>query len=444
MDSIPARSVFEGDTVSIDVLAYFSDPDGDTLTYTAESSDDAVAAATVSGSVLTLVAVAPGTATTTVTASDPGGLSATREARLNVASADYVVLKGLRITSSGLVNLPGLSVTQCVPVDNLSLSGRVYTVHWSLWEVTQDTVWKAVEDTRKEGQICPYDLNSAEPGEYRMVGEMSVDGLLGRYRTENTVEVAGPLLRDDFHSDASLDDWGASSRAAADVVNGILKLRNTEAETRAYIYRRVVDSDTEDAIPVTNWEAKVRMGRDRTDTRVIFWVIMDHDRFTDFRFEIGSGREVDGQDTNYRLFIWDDDFDGPGEGSWVYYEDFGYGVSGAIKDGRGQFTEMSYSIKGRRLEIKAGGRTIFRMASRLPSGFATDITHVILATSHVDREAGATSLFDWVEVNGDEKVGRMSAIAADRIGRFADRIRALADGKVEAAAGPMTEVKRDR
>ncbi len=73
---IPDRTVHVGDTAALDLSAHFTDPDGDALGHTAESSDPSVAAVSASGSTLTVAALAQGTAAITVTASDPGGLSA--------------------------------------------------------------------------------------------------------------------------------------------------------------------------------------------------------------------------------------------------------------------------------------------------------------------------------------------------------------------------------
>ena len=73
--SIPAQTLTAGTTATVDVAPYFSDPDGDALTYAATTSDAAVTAASVSGSTLTVSGVAAGGATLTVTATDPGGLS---------------------------------------------------------------------------------------------------------------------------------------------------------------------------------------------------------------------------------------------------------------------------------------------------------------------------------------------------------------------------------
>ncbi|WP_420635818.1 Ig-like domain-containing protein [Candidatus Palauibacter sp.] len=65
-----------GDDLTFEVPSYFSDPDGDALSYAAESTDASVATASVSGSTVTITGVAAGSATVTVTARDPAGLTA--------------------------------------------------------------------------------------------------------------------------------------------------------------------------------------------------------------------------------------------------------------------------------------------------------------------------------------------------------------------------------
>ncbi|MDE0249183.1 MAG: Ig-like domain-containing protein [Gammaproteobacteria bacterium] len=76
--SIPAQTVEVGQTVALEVSTYFTDPDGDPLSYAASSSDPAVAAVAVSGAMVTVTALAKGSVTVTVMATDPGGLSATQ------------------------------------------------------------------------------------------------------------------------------------------------------------------------------------------------------------------------------------------------------------------------------------------------------------------------------------------------------------------------------
>ncbi|WP_419862126.1 Ig-like domain-containing protein [Candidatus Palauibacter sp.] len=83
--AIPDQMVVEGQTVAVDISASFSDPDGDTLTYVATTSNAGVVSVGLSGRTLTLTAVADGAAAVTVRASDPGGLSASQSFAVEVA-----------------------------------------------------------------------------------------------------------------------------------------------------------------------------------------------------------------------------------------------------------------------------------------------------------------------------------------------------------------------
>ncbi|MYA63653.1 MAG: hypothetical protein F4Y21_03165, partial [Gemmatimonadetes bacterium] len=76
--TIPDETVEVGEPITVDLSPYFTDPDGDPLTYTARSSNTSVARVSVSGSVVTITAIAKGTASITTTATDNEGLSATQ------------------------------------------------------------------------------------------------------------------------------------------------------------------------------------------------------------------------------------------------------------------------------------------------------------------------------------------------------------------------------
>ena len=78
--------VVEGQTVTIDISAAFSDPDGDALSHTAATSNAGVATVAVSGTELSVTGVSQGAAAVTVTASDPGGLSASQSFAVEVAA----------------------------------------------------------------------------------------------------------------------------------------------------------------------------------------------------------------------------------------------------------------------------------------------------------------------------------------------------------------------
>ncbi len=84
VDTIGPLEVFVGDSVAIPLSPYFADADGDTLSFSAESSDtDAVAVSASRGAAL-ISGRAPGTASVAVTASDPGGLSASLDFAVTV------------------------------------------------------------------------------------------------------------------------------------------------------------------------------------------------------------------------------------------------------------------------------------------------------------------------------------------------------------------------
>ena len=76
--TLPDRTLAQDGALDLDVSRAFVDPDGDMLTYTVSSSAPQVLTARAAGAVVTLTAVGEGTATIRVTATDPGGLSATQ------------------------------------------------------------------------------------------------------------------------------------------------------------------------------------------------------------------------------------------------------------------------------------------------------------------------------------------------------------------------------
>ena len=63
---------------------YFRDPDGDALTYRVSSTIPSIAAASVSGNIVTIAGVSRGRVTLTLTARDPAGLTATQTVAVSV------------------------------------------------------------------------------------------------------------------------------------------------------------------------------------------------------------------------------------------------------------------------------------------------------------------------------------------------------------------------
>ena len=76
---IPDQTLEEGGgAVTVDLTPYFTDVDGDALSYAAVSSDESAVTVAVAGATLTLSPFVTGTAMVTVTAADPDGLTATQ------------------------------------------------------------------------------------------------------------------------------------------------------------------------------------------------------------------------------------------------------------------------------------------------------------------------------------------------------------------------------
>ena len=101
-DTIPPQNLTEGDTVTLDVSGNFSDPDGDELTFTVESTNTNAATATIDGSVVTIIAVAEGMAIVAVTATDPDDAFALQEVMVTVEAANRAPVAVGTIPDAGL------------------------------------------------------------------------------------------------------------------------------------------------------------------------------------------------------------------------------------------------------------------------------------------------------------------------------------------------------
>ena len=135
---------------------------------------------------------------------------------------DYTPLEGLRV-SDGRIQYLFFSAGQCISISNTTLNGVTYTVHTSKWQMRSGSAWVDVPGTEREGEVCSYSPTS--PGEYRLVAEVSINGVRGYYSSENTLIVEGeppgegesPAGTESF----SIPDrgaWSATSGGAAETV----------------------------------------------------------------------------------------------------------------------------------------------------------------------------------------------------------------------------------
>ena len=86
--TIRPELIVAGQSVRWGLSEYFFEPDGEELVYSAEAANADVVLVSVSGDTLTATGNAAGVATITVTATDPGGLTATQAVEVTVAEAE--------------------------------------------------------------------------------------------------------------------------------------------------------------------------------------------------------------------------------------------------------------------------------------------------------------------------------------------------------------------
>ena len=133
---IPAQTLIltEGDTAVVNVVRAFTHPGEGTLTYTAASSDDAVATVSVSDSIVTIRPVAVGRAAITVTAND-GRWSATQEIAVAVLlTAPGICGRTPQVRDALLSLIP--EVTDCALVTEAHLSAITDTLYLRRQEIT--------------------------------------------------------------------------------------------------------------------------------------------------------------------------------------------------------------------------------------------------------------------------------------------------------------------
>ena len=380
--SIPAQVMTAGQTVTVDVSPFFSDPDGGALTYTAASSDAGVVSVSLTGSNLTVTAVAAGTATVTVTATDPDGLTATQSAGVTVEAANNNAPAAV-----GAIPPQTMTAGQTVTVDVSSFfsdpdgDDLTYTAESSDAAVVAVSVeGSSVTVTAVAAGTATVTVTAADP-----------DGLTAAQSTEVTVEEEGAGFRDDFDSDASLDDWELYN-ASAEVVDGVLHLTGTDSE-------RLGSADRVLETPVTEWVLGTRMARTAADEPAVVYWVTGHDRFPVFRFVILDFDDGD----NYWLAM----YDGQQE-SYVSISQFA-GNSDAIAE-PGGFMDISFSHQNGEFALVVGDTELFRVAtSGMIAGFrVSDIVDRVEEVWLGVGSDGDKVLFDWADLTGTEISGRMA------------------------------------
>ena len=394
--AIPARAMTAGDEVTLDVSSFFSDPDGDELTYTAESSDATVLTASIEGSSLTVTAVSAGAATVTVTAADPEGLTAAQSAEVTVEAANQA--------PEAVGTIPAQAMTEGDEV--------VVDVSSFFSDPDEDELTYTAESSDAAAVGVSLEGSSltvtavAEGSATVTVTAADPDGLTATQSAEVTVE-ARTGFREDFDSDASLDDWDFYG-VAAEVVDGVLHLTGEDAGFVGSL-DRVLET------PVTEWALGTRMARTAADEFTWFYWVTGHDRFT--RFRLLTGTFDNGE--NYQLSFYDEQ-----AADYFTIGPF-HGNSDAIGEEAGEFTDITFSSQNGEFVLVAGETELFRLEISGSIG-GVPFSDMVGRVEEVWLAAAGdeTVLFDWVDLAGTEVGGRMAdrpeAPGIDPLGRMKD------------------------
>ncbi len=386
--SIPSLTLIEGQAVLVEMSPYFADPDGDSLSYEART-DAAAARVAVSGTMVTVTAVSSGRAILTLTARDPGGLAATQ-------STGVTVRPNRAPVATGSIPAVSLASGETVPLevspyfddpDGGALSYRASSSNPRVAVVSVSGLTMSISGVAAGTTTLM--LTASDPG-----------GLTAAHEVAVTV-VPGPMLgfREDF--DSGLEAWGVEQADTA-LSEGILALTNLERGIAGRANRNL-------EAPINFWEVRARLGRTRTDSVVASVIFATgHERYAWYALDIGSGVSVGGVDTNYRFYVLDRTR-WPPENRWVVIGG-AYGVSDAVHDGAGEFTEIAASLDDGELRAWAGETELF--AVTLGSDHPTRLTAIGLWVFPLDGAEARTALFDWVEVSGTHTTGAATAGAA--------------------------------
>ncbi|MDE2872520.1 MAG: Ig-like domain-containing protein [Gemmatimonadota bacterium] len=186
--AMPPVTVPVGRTEAVDASSYFAEPDGESLTYSATSSNPATATVSVAGSVVAVAAVAKGAAIVVVTATDPGGLTATQTFEVTVpnrapvagdpiADIEVFVGDGAEVDASGHFTDPDGDALTYTATSSSPANARV-TVSGSTVRVTaasQGSATVTVTATDPEGLAATQTFEVTVPNRAPVAGDPIAD-----------------------------------------------------------------------------------------------------------------------------------------------------------------------------------------------------------------------------------------------------------------------------
>ena len=365
--SMVQQTVHVGETS--DVRTCFEDPDGDELSYGATSSNTEIVTASGSDSTVRITGVSQGDAIVTVTATDPGQLTAEQSFTVLVPNRPPEVTEPI----PDIAVAPGSSLTYSPSdyfrdPDHDVLTYTASTRDTTIVELSMSTNVLTLSGMA-EG-TASVTVTASDPGELTAAQQFVV-----------TVEEPRLLFRDDFSTDSSLGDWFLR-QVKAEVDEGVLELTNTVTNRLGWALRPARSVE---------WGASASMGRSHEDGWPTLLIQTNSGQgVSSYAFNIGSTDFFLGIESNYRLLFFQD-------GSWKSNADL-MGTSEVINDELDELTEIVVSMRNRTFVAKSG--TTELLSLELPSGWPDEALILYLTVWPGADAVDRTTLFDWVEMRG--------------------------------------------
>jgi len=381
----PARIQPGGPPVRLVLSGYFSDPDGQPVSYGALSADTAVASVALSADTLAVSPGSEGETTVSVTATDPGGLGATARMHVRVGTNHPPVVVGERLRFLTPRLLWPLQSSVATNVFNKLFRDPegdplVYGVTSSDTEVATASVGGNSLNLRggpKPG-VATLSLTATDPGGLSATAEITV----------NVFSRALPF-GDGFDSEESLANWALFSEATAAFADSMVRVTHPNRPGRLYagLIRKVA---------ALRWEVRARMGN-VTDGS---WAQLLLNRVPNtghrsLALQVGADPDHhwSDRDTNWRLL---------GRRKDAPWEMIAGGVTGAVGDaGEPVDVVISHVEHGSALlEVWIGGERMFFSAG-MGRGSRIGLTHVTLGAWPAPGTTGTkTAFFDYVRIGG--------------------------------------------
>ena len=354
----------------MDIAVYFTDPDGDDLTYQATSSVEGILSATMAGSLLTLVSHDRlGGSAVTITASDPDDATAQQSFAVTVRNQPPETVgeipdQFLSKTSDLVVDI----AVYFTDPDGDDLTYRATSsVEGILSATMAGSLLTLVSHDRLGGSVVT--ITASDPDD--ATAQQSFEAM-----------VTDLSFRDDFDSDNSLDDWTMVDVESLYISDSVLHVEVPEGFTLGHAHHDL-------ALPLTDgWTVKTSMG------------LADGGLCTDVIVFTG--------DSAYPAWAFDIDH---GFDEWILLAQTAEGDNWWIVENgeddesinyeEGELTAITMSFADSKIWVWAEGDLILEtddLTGEMPDGGDPPTDAIAIGLGGNDCDDGGKAMFDWVEI----------------------------------------------